>query len=362
VSRIDQTKNELDTPALWVDLDTLERNIDHLAKTFQAAGVAWRPHIKGIKTPAIAHKMVAAGALGVTCAKLGEAEVMAAAGISDILIANQLVTPYKIARLAHLRRRADVKVAVDSPSNVEVLSAAAQAKGVEIGILVELDIGHRRAGVAPGEAAVELARQVHEAPGLRMRGLMGWEGHTRAEPDLEARRRLIENAIWPLVQTAEQCRAAGLPVELVSAGGTGTFYVTAHQPGITEIQAGGAIFGDAAAQAWGVDAEPALFVRSTVTSRPAGDRIIVDAGFKALPCRYALPQAVGLAGVQAHHPSAEHATLKLAEASAVPAVGQGIDFLVGYGDETVFLYDEMAGVRHGVVEVIWPLLARERNR
>jgi D-serine deaminase-like pyridoxal phosphate-dependent protein len=362
MSKIGLRKNELDTPALWVDLDALQGNIRHLADTFAAAGVQWRPHVKGFKVPAIAHQVVAAGAIGLTCAKLGEAETMAAAGIRDLLIANQIVGPAKIARLVHLCRHADVKVAVDQAANVAELGRAARAIGVELGVVVELDVGMRRAGIAPGQPAVELSRAVHGTPGLRYLGLMGWEGHVRRVAGLAARRPVIEEAIGLLTGTAELCRAAGLPVSIVSAGGTGTYYVTAHLPGVTEIQAGGAIFGDAAARTWGVDTNPALFLRTTITSRPAGDRIIVDAGFKTMPQCHQVPQPVGLSGVKAIASSAEHSTLTLEEPSQSLKVGDALDFLVGYSDETVFLHDELYGVRDEVVETVWPIRAQGQSR
>jgi D-serine deaminase-like pyridoxal phosphate-dependent protein len=349
---------ELDTPVLWVDLDALEGNITHLANYFRAAGVGWRPHTKGIKVPAIAHLALDAGALGVTCAKLGEAEVMAAAGIRDILIANQIVGPRKIARLASLRRHADVQVAVDHAVNVSALGRAAMEKGVELGVVVEVDIGLRRAGVAPGRPAVELSRLVHGTPGLRYLGLMGWEGHARRIDDADRRRPVIEEAIGQLTNTADLCRQAGLPVRIVSAGGTGTYYVTAHLPGVTEIQAGGAVFGEAASQHWGVDTAPALFVRTLVTSRPAPDRVIVDAGFKALPAWHTAPEPVGLSGMVSFATSAEHGTLTLDVPNRTLEVGDTIDFLVGYGDETVCLHDTLLGLRDGRVETVWSILGR----
>jgi D-serine deaminase-like pyridoxal phosphate-dependent protein len=356
--KVGQDKAELDTPVLWVDLDVLERNILHMASAFQAAGVYWRPHVKGIKVPAIAHQMLAAGALGVTCAKVSEADVMAAAGIGDILIANQIVAPGKIARLVNLRRRADVKVAVDDANNVAQLGQAAQEKGVELGVVVEVDTGMGRAGVAPGEPALHLSRTVHGTPGLRYLGLMGWEGHARAIDGLEARRPVIEGAVRRLTDTARLCREAGLPAHIVSAGGTGTYYVTAYEPGITEIQAGGGVFGDVASQRWEVPTEPALFVRTTVTSRPAADRIIVDAGFKALPGWHSIPQPLGLAGFATFETSAEHGKVRLEVPDSTVRVGDALDFVVGYSDETVCLYDELVGIRNGIVEVIWPIQGR----
>jgi D-serine deaminase-like pyridoxal phosphate-dependent protein len=358
----DRKLSSMDTPVLWVDLDTLKSNIDYLGGYFRSAGVNWRPHTKGIKVPAIAHMAVDAGAIGVTCAKLAEAEVMAACGIRDILIANQIVGPIKAARLANLRPHADVKVAVDSPANVAELSAAAQAKGVELGIVVEVDIGLRRAGVAPGQPVLELSQIVHDTPGLRFEGLMAWEGHARAELDVEKRRPVIEQALGLLVSSADRCQAAGLPVNIVSAGGTGTFYVTAFQPGITEIQAGGAIFGEVASQSWGVETEPALFIRTLVTSRPTPERIIIDAGFKTLPTWHATPRPVNLEGVESIGMSAEHGTLTLAVPNTEVQAGDTLDFLVGYGDETLFLHDELVGVRDGSVEVVWPIQGRGKIR
>jgi D-serine deaminase-like pyridoxal phosphate-dependent protein len=362
VSEVGLRKADLETPVLWVDLDILQHNISYLAGYFQAAGVNWRPHVKGIKVPAIAHKAIAAGAMGVTCAKLSEAEIMAAAGIQDILIANQIVGPQKTARLANLRRHADVKVAVDNETNVAELGKAARAKSVELGIVVEVDVGMCRAGIAPGQPALEMSSLVHDTPGLCYRGLMAWEGHTRAEDDLEERGLKIEKAIGLLVESASQCRVAGLPVSIVSAGGTGTYYVTAFQSGVTEIQAGGATFGDVASQNWGVETKPSLFVRTMVTSRPAPDRIILDAGFKTLPKWHNTPQPVGLSGVKTIGLSAEHGTVTLKEPNHTVKVGEAVDFVVGYGDETVCLHDRLYGIREGTVEIVWPILGRGKIR
>jgi D-serine deaminase-like pyridoxal phosphate-dependent protein len=362
MTEVSLKKTELDTPFLWVDLDLLESNITYLAEYFGAAGVHWRPHVKGIKVPAIAHQAIASGAIGVTCAKLGEAEVMAAAGIHDLLIANQIVGPIKIARLVNLRRRADVKVAVDDEANVAELGKAARAKGVELGILVEVDAGMHRAGVTPGQPTLELSRIVHQTPGLRYLGLMAWEGHTRAIDDLDLRRQEIEKSVGLLTESAELCQEAGLPVSIVSAGGSGTYHVTAFQPGVTEIQAGGAIFCDVACQDWGVETKPALFVRTMVTSRPAPDRIIFDAGFKTLSTWKSTPKPVGLSGVKAIRMSAEHGTVTLAAPDSTAKVGDAFDFIVGYGDLTVFLHDKLYGIRDGTVEVVWPIQGRGRIR
>ncbi len=350
----------LDTPRLLVDLDLLGRNIATMAASFARHGVGWRPHTKGIKLPAIAHKLLQAGAIGVTCAKLGEAEVMAAAGIGSILVANQVVGAEKIERLVHLRRHADVVVAVDSVANVQAIGAAAARIGVEQGVLVELNVGMDRSGVAPGAAAVALALTAAATPGVKLRGLMGWEGHCAGMPAGEQKRAACAAAITLLTGSAEACRAAGLPIEIVSCGGTGTYEYTAALPGITEIQAGGGIFHDLAYAGWGIPHEFALTVLCTVVSRPTPTRVIIEAGRKiftsdqAVPRPFNIPDAGGLAL------SAEHGQFELASPSARPAVGDRIHCIVGYNDTTVHLHETLVGVRDGRVEIVWPLLGRGR--
>ncbi len=358
MNEIGLSLESLDTPFLWVDLDQLEANIAALAAYFRDAGVAWRPHTKGMKTPPIAHLALAAGAIGVTCAKLGEAEVMAAADIRDILIANQIVGPLKIGRLVALRREADVKVAVDNAANVRDLGAAAVAAGVEIGVLVEVDNGMARAGVAPGAPAVALSQLVHATAGLRYEGIMGWEGHTVGIADPAAKRAAVTRAVGLLGESARLCRAAGLPVNIVSGGGSGDYTLSAHQGVLTEVQAGGAIFCDATYLAWGALTRPSLFVRTTVTSRPTPDRIITDAGFKALPAWTRPPVPMGLPPAQPYRTSAEHGTLVLDTPDERILVGDAFDCIVGYGDATVFLYDRLVAARRGVVEAIWEVTGR----
>ena len=215
MSEIGLHKEAVDTPILWVELDRLERNIARLAGHFQKAGIQWRPHTKGMKAPALAHKLIDAGAIGITCAKLGEAEVMVAAGIKDILVANQIVGAQKIARLVNLRRHADVKVIVDSVENILEIGAAATEKGVTIGVLIEVNVGMDRAGVLPGEPTVALARQIAKTPGLALKGLQTWEGHTLTVTDPIEKRSAIEQSIARFTDTAQQCRDEGLPVEIV---------------------------------------------------------------------------------------------------------------------------------------------------
>ena len=353
------SKRELDTPALLVDLDVLEGNIATLARRCREARINWRPHIKGIKVPAIALKAIAAGACGVTCAKLGEAEVMAAAGIKDILIANQIVGPRKLARLAQLRRSTDVIVAADDSSNVVALGAAAGAAGVKLRVVVEVDIGMQRAGVAPGSPVVALARQIAGTAGLHFAGVMGWEAQAVNIADPAEKQRVVTTALAQLVASARGCADAGFPCAIVSCGGTGTIKYSMHEPGITEIQAGGGMLSDMRyTTAMHADLPHALTIMTIVTSRPTPTRIICDAGRKAMSGDGAAPHPLGIGAVRKLVLSAEHATIELESSSPLPRTGDPLELVVGYGDTTVHLHDTLYGVRNGIVEVEWPVLAR----
>jgi D-serine deaminase-like pyridoxal phosphate-dependent protein len=354
----------LDTPALLVDIATMDRNIAHIAETMREHGVQWRPHAKGHKTPAIAHRQIAAGAIGVTVAKVSEAEVMAASGIDDILIANQVVGPIKTRRLAALiaATGADVIVAVDNPANVRELDDAAAAFGVRPRVVVEVDSGMKRCGVAPGEATVTLAKTVAASPHLRFAGLMAWEGHTVSMTDHDQRRDEIAQAIARLTGAAEEVRAAGLPVEIVSCGGSGTYLHAAPQPGITEVQAGGATMGDGFYRDLGATIEPALTLLTTVTSRPTADRVIVDAGRRAIDPSQKAPGVRGLDGVQAMRFSAEHGVLTLDGPTEWPRVGDRLELEVNYTDQAVHLHESLFALRDGVIAAVWPVACRGRTQ
>jgi D-serine deaminase-like pyridoxal phosphate-dependent protein len=356
---VGQPKTALDTPALLVDLDVMDANIARMAKTFRDQKVNWRPHTKGMKIPALAHRLIKAGAIGVTCAKLGEAEVMAAGGIGDILVANQIVGPVKIARLVNLQHHSNVMVAVDNWDNIREIDAAAIAKGVRVRVLIEVNTGMNRAGTLPGEATVELAKKAASLKGVKLAGLMTWEAHTLRLTDPVEKRAAIEAAISTFVATVEACRAAGVEIGIVSCGGTGTYWITAEQKGITEIQAGGGIFSDMLyRKTFGVEHPYAMTILATVTSRPDPKRIICDAGRKTMTGDAAMPEPIGLPKVASMALSAEHTIVNLAEPNDSPRVGDKQEFVVGYSDTTVNLHDELVGVRQGKIEVIWPILGR----
>lgn len=356
--RIGLRKDELDTPALLVDLDALDHNIGVIAETCRAHHVNWRPHSKSHKSPDVIRTQLGAGAKGIVCAKLAEAEVMAQAGISDILIANQIVGTIKIERLAALSRYAEPIVAVDSIENVTALAARFRADR-PLSIVIEVDIGMARAGVSPGVQVVELAAPIMAAGGLRFRGVMGWESHVIAIPDPTTKARAVEKAVGQLVASADLCRRKGFPVDIVSCGGTGDFPYCCAVPGVTEVQVGGGIFSDAHYRTHTNFSLPyALTLLATVTSRPTATRIILDIGRKEMSADAAMPEPLGVPEVASIRLSAEHTTIELERPSAEPRVGDRVEMVAGYSDTTIHLHENIVGLRKGVVETVWPISGR----
>jgi D-serine deaminase-like pyridoxal phosphate-dependent protein len=361
MSLIGKPLDAVDTPALVIDAAALERNIARMAAFFRQSRAVLRPHAKTHKSPVIAHRQLDAGAVGITCAKLGEAEVLAHAGVRDILVANQVVGEQKIARLVHLSRYAQVTVCVDDVVNAEQLSAAAQATGTSVGILIEVDVGMRRCGVEPGEPALELARRVAELPGLVFRGLQGYEGHLVNLREREERARRVRDAMAPLIETRRLIEDAGIPVEVVSGGGTGTYDMTSQIEGFDEIQAGSYVFMDATyckVEGPAGVFEPAAFLWSTVLSRPAPDRAVADIGLKTAATELGLPEAAGIEGVTVLGLSEEHARLRLEGEARSLRPGDKLRFLPGHICTTVNLHNHYIVVRDGIVEAVWSVAAR----
>jgi D-serine deaminase-like pyridoxal phosphate-dependent protein len=356
---IGQSKFALDTPALLVDLDVMEANIARIVATCRAHGVAWRPHSKAHKTPEIAHLQIAAGAIGVTCAKLGEAEVMAAAGIRDILIANQIVGRLKIGRLVRLAGHADPIVCVDCIENLIELDQAFGNAGKSLRVAIEVNIGMNRAGVEPGPPVAALAQAIANRPNLHFVGVVGWESHATTIAEPTEKERTVRDAVAALTASARACMAAGHTVAVVSCGGTGTFPYCAQQPGVTEVQVGGAIFSDMHYLTnYHVDFSPALTVLSTVTSRPTPTRVVVDAGRKSMSGDAAMPRPRGISPVSSMKLSSEHTKIELEQPNPAPGFGDKIELIVGYSDTTVHLHEEIVGIRGDVVESIWRVAAR----
>ena len=361
-NHVEVTKDTLDTPALCMDLDAMEANIQKMAQACHGNNIHWRPHSKCHKSAAIGQKLIEAGALGITCAKLGEAEVLAAGGIEDLLIANLIVGPTKMQRLASLCRIARPIVCIDHIDQAIPMSEVMAAEGQVVRVIFEVDIGLARVGVQPGEPLLELAALVAPLPGLEVVGIMGYEGHLLTIPDPEEKKDKIGQALDVLVDCANSMKAAGFCCDIVSCGGTGSYTFSCSHPGITEIQAGGAIMMDQfyRNQCNVQDLENALTVLATVVSRPAPDRAIIDAGRKTFHADSEPAVVVGRDDIQVVQLSAEHGALHLEPSAQDLKIGDRLEVIPGYSDMTTVLHDQFYGFRGDQLEVIWPLEGRGR--
>jgi len=355
---------EVDTPALLLELDAFEYNLDHLARSVSGTGMRLRPHAKSHKCPEIARRQVARGAVGVCCQKVSEAEALVAGGIRDVLVTNEIVGPAKVARLARLARHAQVGVCVDNLANVTELALAARTAGVTLDVLVELEVGTRRCGVPPGEAALGLVRAITARQGLRFAGLQAYQGVAQHLRTPRERLDAIAAAVAGVRLTIDLLRRAGFEVPLVTGAGTGTYRLEATSGVYDEIQPGSYIFMDADyGRNSGEDGNPvhefrhSLFILATVMSRPTPARAVVDVGLKAHSIDSGMPLVADAPGAVYTRVSDEHGVIEFAGASDWE-LGQKVRLIPGHCDPTVNLYDWIIGYRHGRVEAIWPILAR----
>ncbi len=362
--------SQVDTPALVVDLDAFERNLARMADFVRGTGVRLRPHAKTHKSPIIAGKQIALGAVGVCCQKVSEAEVMVEGGVNDVLVSNEVAGASKLERLAALGRRARIGVCVDNEENVAELEAAAAKAGTKLDVLVEIDVGGRRCGVAPGTAAARLAERIARAPHLEFAGLQAYYGSAQHVREAGERTAQIARAVAHVNETQHALEAAGLRASTVSGAGTGTYENEAASGVYTELQAGSYVFMDAdyarnkRADGMAFDAfEHALFVYATVMSQPAPDRAVIDAGLKALSVDSGMAVPWGMPGALYHRPSDEHGVLDLAGCGLRPGRGDKVLLVPGHCDPTVNLHDWYVGVRgfggpEPRVESVWPVAAR----
>ncbi len=353
---------EVDTPALLLDLEALERNLARMANAARAAGVALRPHAKTHKCPEIALMQIAAGAVGVCCQKVSEAQVMVADGVRDILISNEIVGARKLDRLARLAATARVSVCTDDISNVDELSAAACAHEVSLRVLVEIDVGARRCGVASVEAAVALARRIASSPGLTFGGLQAYRGPAQHLREYEGRRQAIAEAVSRCRDIRDRLLAEGLTCATITGAGTGTFDFEATSGVYTEIQPGSYVFMDAdyrrnrnASGGAFEEFEQSLFVLATVMSNALDNTAVVDAGMKALSVDSGMPLVAGIPSARYVRASDEHGTLELAGSLSL---GDKVRLVPGHCDPTVNLHDWYVGMRADRVEAVWPVAAR----
>lgn len=357
--------SELDTPALVVDLDVMEGNLSRMAEYCRRHNLRLRPHTKTHKIPELARKQIESGAAGITVAKLDEAEVMVDAGLDDLLIAYPIVGPTKVARLARLAERAKITVSLDSVEAARGISLALAGHGANVGILVELDAGFRRCGVADETEALKLAQAVSSLPGLNFQGLMFFPGHFGVEPAERAVLRAQVNEL--LDRCVESFANAGVPVAVVSGGSTPSRYESDLFHGVNEVRPGTYIFNDR--NTVGVSAadvsECALSVLVTVVSTSVAGHAVVDGGSKTFSSdRYQAEDGRGF-GLIKEDPAAEverfseeHGHLNVSRSNRKYTVGERLMIIPNHVCPTVNLHDEVYGVRGEQVENVWRVAAR----
>jgi D-serine deaminase-like pyridoxal phosphate-dependent protein len=345
----------ISTPALVVDLDVFEANIADMAALLKGSGKTVRPHVKAHRTPELARRQLGGSAVGVTCATIGEAEAMAAAGIDDVLVANEVVDPAKMARLASVAQTARVTVAVDALEPLESLSRAAIDAGVTLRVLIDVDILLGRCGVASVADALALARGVGRWRGLELIGIMGYEGRVRLS--VEHRAEKIANAYERLAETASTLRDAGFRVDVVSAAGTSTLSEAIGDPTITELQAGVYALMEPELLVMDLPFRCATVVRGAVISRHPG-RAVLDAGRRVFGLESGPPIPSGFEG-SIVAVNDEHTIVEMAD--PVPALGSRLDLVPGQIRTTFNLHDRVWVARGDRIVDCWPVAARGRS-
>ena len=351
---------ELDTPALVVDLDALEANIAVMQRVVDENGIASRPHAKTHKTPAIARMQLATGSVGICVAKVSEAQSLFDHGIDHLLQTTTNVTAVKIERAMNLRRWCQNFVqATDTMENARMLSEAAQAAGVVADVVVDVDPGGHRTGITAGQPAVELGQLIDQLPGLRLRGMLCYDGGSQHVAGFAARQ----------AQTLDRFKRSGLSTEIYSGGGTGTYNIDHQNPGFTDVQVGSYVFMDAQYMGIGgasntelyTDFQPALTILTTVLNAQYEGRATTDAGAKACTINRPWPIVKGESGMSYTSGSDEFGSIRYEDPSRTYRVGDKLELIVSHCDPVVNLYDQMYAVRNGVVETVWEIAARGKS-
>jgi D-serine deaminase-like pyridoxal phosphate-dependent protein len=351
-NRVGQSLAELETPALLVDLPTMERNLHTMAQFFRRQSAKLRPHFKNHRVLDLARCQVEHGAIGITCARLWQAERLIQSGIREVLIANELAGEGLLRDFAELSGEAPVIVAIDNSKVAQDLSRLGRDRKTELNVVVDIDLGLSRCGVPAGEPALELARTIVEH-GLKFRGIMGYEGHLQPLPPGPEKESAVKAAMQSLIDTKRQIESAGIPVEVVSCGGTGDYTIAGAFPGVTENQAGSYLLMDNWYAPFAPDFTPSLSVLATVISKTPGERIVVDAGVKALSGERGLPSVKTIRGLKVRALHAEHAPIDFVDADVKVRIGDKIEMAVQYHDGTIQLHHNMYGIRDGKVERVF---------
>jgi len=362
-ARIGDAVAEVETPALLLDLDVAERNIVKLQEMTAGTRAVPRPHAKSHKCPNLARLQIAHGAVGVCSQKVNEAVALVDGGVSDVLLSNQVVDPAKQRRLAALARRARIGVCVDQARNVAELSAAATDAGVELGVLIEIEVGMGRCGVEPGAPTVELAKTVAVAPNLRFEGLQAYQGSAQHLERPEQRRQAAQEVAAIVNETVAALGAVGLECPTVSGSGSGTCRYDVEGGAFTEIQAGSYVVMDVGYGDCDVGFEHSLFLWSQVMSAPRPGAVILDAGLKGYSAesgvpRVAAPAGSGWEGLAVQGASDEHSKVDATGAERVPEIGDKLRLIPPHCDPTVNLHDWLVCIRGEVVVDLWPVSGR----
>lgn len=362
------SKEDLPTPSLLVDLDKLEGNLHKMSQHAKSASIQLRPHAKTHKCPEIAKRQIAAGALGVCTSTIHEAEVMAAAGIQGLLITSELVGKNKIERLLRLaRKQPETLAVVDHASHAEQLSDAAAAAKLTLNVMIDIDPIGRRTGILPGDDAFGLAERIMKMPHLKLRGIHSYSGASSHVTGFEARKEHSHKVMQTPLESFFRMKKAGMPVEIMSGGSTGTYNIDPSiNKGMTELQVGSYVFMDVdyrrvGGQSGSVyeDFTPSLSVLATVISKNHPDRATVDAGYKAFATdRKFGPEIQGVTGVEYQFNGDEHGALIFNNPSQEIRLGDRLEFIVPHCDPNVNLYDRLFCVRGQKVVAVWPVAGR----
>ena len=348
---------DLDTPCLVIDMDALDNNMDVIANCYEGRSTKLRGHSKNHKTPAIAHRQIRRGGTvgGVCAAKVAEAEVMVHGGIPSVFITSEIVQPMKIERLCALADQAEILVACDQPTNAQNLSKAASARGVELGVVIELETGLGRCGVREIEAGVALAKEIDSLPGLRFRGVMSHQT-IGSMPDREDRSVEAARTIKGVIDLKDAIEREGLTMDIVSTGETWSYDVAADIPGVTEIQGGSYLMMETH-YGYMTEFHYAAKILTTVISTPRPGIAIGDAGVRAVSSLIGMPTVFDRPGVTVQSMDSDHSVFKI-ESGASLKVGDQVLLIPAQQDAMVSRWDRFVGLRNGQVEVVWDIQAR----
>jgi D-serine deaminase-like pyridoxal phosphate-dependent protein len=357
---------ELPTPALLVDVEALEFNLNKMAAHYRGKTAELRPHTKTHKCPILAKKQIELGAVGICAAKVSEAEVMVDAGLGDVLITSPVVTADKIRRVVEVAARSPgVAIVVDQAQSVRDLNDAAAAQGIHLGVLIDLNVGTDRTGVAMGRETLELAEVIAKSSSLRFLGLQAYAGHLQHQMGWEARRGRSRATMGRALEVKQDLEKAGFEVPLLSGGGTGTYNIDSEVDGVSDVQVGSYLFMDVNYRAVGGrggavfdDFRPSLLVMATAISQPARGQITIDAGYKAFATDKQVPELLDIEGVSYRWGGDEHGILEFDNPSREIVLGDRVLLIASHCDPTVNLYDHIHPFRGDRVEELWPIAAR----